>query len=143
MMKHIRLYLILLVLLFSSSPTDGQPIFTGDFTVYNSMKLASNLQLSLIESRQLKPSPFTTVADCSFACITVLECRTAVYSELSKTCSMYRSNGALQGSLSPATSDLFTIIPNSRIPSMKVSYLLHVNFQYYLYDIFLFEKHRQ
>lgn len=100
--------------------SDDNNISTGDFTVYYSKIVVPSPSVSLIESRQLMLSRFTTIADCGLACIDTIECQTAVYNQLGQICLMYRGVGEFPGDLISGTSQDITIVLNDRSAGQSV-----------------------
>lgn len=125
------------IILVASQCVSGEinHVSSGEFTVHYSKKVSPSLSPSLIESRQLEPSRFTTIADCGFTCTNTLECRTAVYNQLEKNCVMYRSNALLTDNLISSTEDDYVVVADAKSASMYIIHHQHMFHKHLLINL--------
>lgn len=119
-LKYISISLIVVHVVFLLVSGNSNDISTGDFNIYESTKVVAILPSSLLESRQLTLSNFTTIADCALTCFNILQCFAAVYNKLSRICLLYQSSGAFRGNLISSTPDDFAIVLRNRSPGYHI-----------------------
>ena len=82
----------------------------ADCNIYSAETFLPDTSTSLIETRQLLPSPMSTIADCALICLQSTSCVTAIFNSQMDTCKMFSEGLDSGGQLIPASSNDITTI---------------------------------